>query len=154
MKYPLLARISSLGIAAVAVLPLLAPLSATAADLKFEAQLLWGTNDPKSPDPRHKPISDEIRKALKDLPLKWTNYFEVSRASFAVADEASKKVTLSEKCEVEVKNLGKSRIEIYLFGKGEPVWKRNQPLPKGETLVLGGNAPNATSWLVTLKRLE
>jgi hypothetical protein len=152
MKYPLLARVNSLGMAIV--LTALAASSAIASDLKFEAQLLWGTNDAKSPDPRHKPISDEIRNALKDLPLKWTNYFEVSRATFSVGNEASKKVTLSDKCDLEVKNIGKSRIEVYLFGKGEPVWKRNQPLPKGETLVLGGNAPNSTAWLVTLKRLE
>lgn len=154
MNFPLLAPIHSLGIAAVALLALVAPASTSASELKFEAQLLWGTNDPQSPDPRHKPISDEIRQRLKDLPLKWTNYFEVSRKGFAVADKACKKVTLSEKCELEVKNLGKSAIEVYLFGKGEPVWKRTQPLPKGETLVLGGNAPNATAWLVTLKRLE
>jgi hypothetical protein len=30
--------------------------------------------------------------------------------------------------------------------------KRTQALPKGETLVLGGNAPNATSWFVVLKQ--
>ena len=129
-------------------------LPASAGDLKFEAQLLWGTNDSQSPDAKHKPISDELRKRLKELPLKWTNYFEVSRKSFTVADSTSQKVSLSEKCEVEVKNAGKAGLEIYLFGKGEPVWKRTQRLPKGETLVLGGNAPNSTAWLVTLKRLE
>jgi hypothetical protein len=34
------------------------------------------------------------------------------------------------------------------------VGKQTQPLAKGEMLVLGGNAPNATSWLLILKRLE
>jgi hypothetical protein len=32
--------------------------------------------------------------------------------------------------------------------------KRTQPLGKGEMIVLGGNAPNSTCWLLTLKRLE
>jgi len=32
--------------------------------------------------------------------------------------------------------------------------KRKQSLPKGEMLVLGGNAPNSTAWLVALKRIE
>lgn len=132
---------------------LLAVEPSPAADMKVEAQLLWGTNDSKSPDANHKPVSDEIRKQLKQLPLKWTNYFEVSRKVFQVAEATPGKVTL-DKCDVEVKNLGKAGVEISVFGKGEPVWKRTQQLPKGETVVLGGNAPNATAWLVTLKRLE
>jgi hypothetical protein len=45
-------------------------------------------------------------------------------------------------------------VEVSLVGKGKDVAKRTQKLPKGETLVLGGNAPNATAWLVVLKRLE
>ncbi len=65
-----------------------------------------------------------------------------------------KKVPLSEKCAIEVKNLGQSSVELTLFGKGAQVLKRTQALPKGETLVLAGNAPNATAWLVVLKRLE
>jgi hypothetical protein len=32
--------------------------------------------------------------------------------------------------------------------------KRTQALPKGEILVLGGNAPNASAWLVILKRID
>jgi len=34
------------------------------------------------------------------------------------------------------------------------VVKRTQALPKGEILVLGGNAPNATAWLIILNRIE
>jgi hypothetical protein len=34
------------------------------------------------------------------------------------------------------------------------VVRRIQKLPKGEILVFGGNAPNATAWLVILKRIE
>jgi hypothetical protein len=41
-----------------------------------------------------------------------------------------------------------------LFGKGEQVVKRTQSIPKGETLALGGNAPNSTAWLVVLRRKE
>ncbi len=125
-----------------------------AAEIKVEAQLLWGTNDRKSPNPKHKPVGEETRKKLKELPLKWTNYFEETRKDFKVTEGESTRVTLSERCEIEVKNLGNNKVEVNHFGKGEKVVKQTQALPKGETLVLGGNAPNETAWLVIVKRIE
>ena len=86
--------------------------------------------------------------------MKWSNYFEVNRKCFEVAPASVSKVSLSEKCELEVKSLDGSRIQVTLFGKGKETLKRTQPLPKGEMLVLGGNAPNATAWLVVIKRME
>ena len=124
------------------------------AELKLEAQLVWGTNDKASPDPKHKPVSEEVRKKLLTLPLKWTNYFEVNRKQLSIPLASQKKEVLSEKCAVEVKNLGKSKVEVRLFGKGEQVEKRTQDFPRGETLVLAGKAPDETTWLVVLKRVE
>jgi len=124
----------------------------TDAKLKLEAQLIWGTNDHQSPDPTHKPVDADSLKKLQGLPLKWTNYFVVNRKVIEVSTTAPLKTALSEKCEIEVKNLGNATVEVAYFGKRERVVK--QALPKGETLVLGGNAPNSTAWLVVLKRLE
>jgi hypothetical protein len=122
--------------------------------MKLEVQLLWGTNDPKSPDPKHKPVDADVHKKLKELPLKWSNYFLVNSKQFDVPGSGTTKVPLSEKCAIEVKNLGRSTVEVSLYGKGEKVFGRTQALPNGEILVLGGNAPNSTAWLVVLKRLE
>jgi hypothetical protein len=130
------------------------PARAAEPNLKLEALLIWGTNDERSPDPRHKPVTPEIRKKLRELPFKWTNYFVVNRKLLQVPPKGSLKVAMSQKCEIEVKNLGNATIEVSLFGKREHVLKRTQALPKGETLVLGGNAPNATSWLVVLRHSE
>ncbi|HWH69781.1 MAG TPA: hypothetical protein VNT26_10370 [Candidatus Sulfotelmatobacter sp.] len=129
-------------------------LSAQAADLKLEAQLVWGTDAAQSPDPKHKPVEADIRKKLKELPLKWANYFEVNRKSLDLPPKGLKKVNLSEKCDLEVQILDNSKLQVSLFGKGEQVVKRTQALPKGEMLVLGGNAPNDTAWLVIVKRIE
>jgi hypothetical protein len=129
-------------------------LRAEAENLKFEVQLLWGTNDKKSSDDKHKPVEADIARKLKDLPLKWTNYFVVNQKSFQVAPSSTEKVPLSEKCALEVRNRGGSLIEVTHIGQGKEVWKGTQSLPKGEILVLGGNAPKATSWLVVLKRVN
>ena len=154
MRHIAIPRAAAVGSAAACVLFVCAGLCAQAATLKLQAQLVWGTNDDHSPDPKHKPIEADVKAKLKELPLKWSNYFEVNRKGLEVAPAGNSKVALSEKCELEVKSLGGSKLEVTLFGKGKETLKRTQSLPKGEMLVLGGNAPNATAWLVVLKRIE
>ena len=125
---------------------------AQSANLKLEAQLIWGTNDKGAAE--HKPVEAEVKKKLKALPLKWANYFEINRQRIDVPAAGARKVQMSKQCAIEVRDLGHSRIEVSHFGKGEHVLKRVQSLPKGETFVLGGNAPNETSWFVVLKRVD
>ena len=128
---------------------------AESAAMKLEVQLLWGTNDDQSPDKNHQPVDADIKKRLKNLPLKWSNYFLVTRKRFEVGPQDTKKEPISEKCAIEVKNLGNGSLEVTQYGKtGQQLWKGIQELPKGQVLFLGGNAPNATSWLVLLKRIE
>jgi hypothetical protein len=121
---------------------------------KFEAQLIWGSNESKSPDPKHKPVEGALKKKLEDLPLKWKNYFEVNRKTVEVTSSSPKRVTMSDRCDIEIKLLGNDFVEVSLFGKGAPVLKRTQSLPKDETLVVAGNAPNSTAWLVVVKRTD
>lgn len=125
-----------------------------AAELKFETQLIWASNDEKSPNPKHKEVEPEIRKKLGELPLKWKSYFEVNRKQFSVSKGVASKVAMSEKCGIEVKDSDGKNVEVSLISKGELVWTRKQPLPKGEILILSGNAPDKTAWLITLKRME
>jgi len=127
---------------------------AHAQSLKLEAELIWGTNDKTSPDPKLKPVGPDIEKKLKNLPLKWTHYFVVNRTNFSVAHLKSTKVALSDRCAIEIKDLEGGTIGISHFGQGERVWTGKQSLPVGEVLLLGGEAPNSTSWLISLKRIE
>lgn len=128
---------------------------AQSADMKLQAFLLWGTDDVKPPEGKaYKPVEPEIRLKLKDLPLKWTNWFEVNRKDFSLAQNATKEVPISDKCTLNLTRYIHHEVEVTLIGKGKEVVKRKQSLPKGEMLVLGGNAPNSTAWLLVLKRLE
>ena len=128
--------------------------AAQAKDFKFEGLLIWATNAEKSPDPNHKPADAGVLKKLKELPLKWKNYFVVTNVTFLVPERGSAEITLSEKCQIKVKHVDRDEFEVSLIGKGEPVLKRTQPLPRADMLVLGGNAPDSNGWLVLLKRLE
>ena len=125
-----------------------------AGEIKLEAQLIWGTNEEKSPDPKHKAVEPNIAKKLKKLPFKWQHYFEVNRQKFSVAEGETRKIVLSKDYEIKVRNAGKETVELQLFGKGEPIGKISQALPKGELLINGGNAPNFTSWFVVLRQVD
>ena len=142
-------------VVALALSPLCATLAqAAGSKMKVEAQLIWATNDAKSPNPKHKPVDADTLKKLQGLPLKWSNYFQVNKIMVELPQGELKKASLSEKCELEMKNLDSTKVEVTHFGKGKKVGTRIQALPKGEMLVLGGNAPNSTAWFVVLKRLE
>lgn len=137
------------------VVLMVCPVQAQAAEMKFKTLLLWGTDESKPPAGKdYKPVEAEVRKKLKELPLKWANWFEVRRSEFTVAEGPVKRVPVSDKCELDVKYLGDSTIEVVHIGKGKEVLRRKQSLGKGEMLILGGNAPNSTAWLIVLKRLE
>jgi hypothetical protein len=125
-----------------------------AAEMKLEAQLIWGTNDEKSPDPSHKPLQGRVLEKLERLPLKWKHYFEVARKEFSVKPTESKRVAMSKDCEIEVRNPEKTTLEVRLFGKNEEVGRITQPLPKEKLLVIGGNAENFTGWLVVLRQVD
>ena len=143
------------GVALLFSLLVLTDTVARAGDMKLEAQLVWGAHTNKAPNPNIKPVEEEVRKKLAELPLRWTNYFEINRRQFSVPRGKSGKTSLSEKCAVEVKSLEGKKVEVFWYNKkGELVGRQTQPMGKGEMIVLGGNAPNSTCWLLTLKRLE
>lgn len=130
-------------------------ISARADEFKFEAQLIWATNDQKSPEEKHKAVEAEIQKKLESLGLKWKNFFEVKRVAFTAPKGESGKVVISEKCSISVKVLEDKKLEVIFYGKkGEVCSRQIQPLKTDEVLVHGGNAANETAWLVTLKRLK
>jgi hypothetical protein len=123
--------------------------------MKVEIQLLWGTNEPKSPDAKHTPVEADIKKRLKDIPLRWTNYFLVRKMVVEVPSNGKPaRQPVSEKCAVEIKDVGKSKIEVTYFGKDKNVETRKLSLPKNEILFYAGNAPGTNAWLLALKRLQ
>lgn len=128
--------------------------SVAAGELKLEAQLIWGTNDEKSPDPKHKAVDARVAKKLSKLPFKWQNYFEVNRVKFTLSEDQIQKIELSKECKIKVRYLGKSTVEVQFYGKGELVSKISQSLTKEECLVTGGNAANLTAWFVMLRQVD
>jgi hypothetical protein len=78
----------------------------------------------------------------------------VTRKEFVVSKNGSDAVELSKDCEIRVRNPHDDVLEVTLTGKGKPVGKITQALPKDELLVTGGNAEHLTAWFVVLRQVE
>ena len=61
------------------------------APLKLEAQLVVGSNDPQI---HGTPVSPQIEKKLKRLPLKWGNYYILRTERFSLAKGEDKRLVL------------------------------------------------------------
>jgi hypothetical protein len=127
---------------------------ASAAERMIEARLLWATDDEKSPDPSHKKIEGALAQKLKSMPLKYKNYFEVNRKSFAINDTDYVKVDVSKQCYIEVKDKGENRVTVKLYGEGKLTKRVDSALPKGETVAIAGDDKNGTAWLVVVYPID
>jgi len=116
---------------------------------KYKVQLVWGTNEDKSPDKNHKLLKGEAAEKLAKH-FKWKNYFLITEKTLVNADKTS----LSEHCELQIKPAGHSAVEVELWGKGKSVIKKSQSLPKGESLILGGDAEGDNSWFVIINEVQ
>ena len=120
-----------------------------AADSNFQVQLIWGTNGEKPKDKPLKDVEPKLQERLKGV-FKWNNYYEVSRKPLSVPKDASQKVKLSDKCDIQVQDVGANRVEIRLFGEGKLVVKKMQAVTPGEVIVLAGDSKDDTAWFVVL----
>ena len=121
--------------------------------VRFKATLVWGTNDAEPDDSELKPVPPPVAKKLAKLPFKWKHYYAVGECrEFSVSKGKHKKVRMSDDCEILVKAVDSEKVEVSLRGKGKPVGKVTQKLPKGCMLVTGGDAENLTAWFVVLHR--
>lgn len=124
---------------------------AKAEDLTLEIKLIWASNDPKSPDPKHKKLDSELTKWLEKQ-LKWKHYYEENVQHLTLHGSAVSKVQMSADCRLEIVHLGNSRIEVKLYGKDKLVNKVVHTLPKNDRLIQAGDAKSDTAWFVSIKR--
>lgn len=125
----------------------------SAADIKVEAVLVWGTNDQKPKDANLKALDKAITEKLSKV-FKWKNYFEVSRKKATIPSRSSSKIAVSKECEVEITEMEGPKVAYRLIGKGNPVNKTVAALTKGESIVIAGEGVNETAWFVVITETE
>ena len=153
----MLFRRSLLGRAGLFLLLLLTSLalssSLQAEDLKIEAKLIWGTDDPKSTDPSHKPVEEALAKELRKI-FKWKNYFEINRQNGVVPNRGAKQFQMSKQCTIEITELEGPKVEVKLIGEGKPLNKTTKALSRGEFFTLGGESKNGCAWFVVVTQQQ
>jgi hypothetical protein len=142
-----LALVMSAGLCFIAGLPgsLLA-----AGETSFQVLLVWGTNGDLPKDKPLKEVDPKLQDRLKGV-FKWKSYFEVNEPKgLTVPKDGSQKLKLSDKCDIQVQDVGAARVEIKLFGEGKLVVKKVQSVVPGEVIVLAGESKDDTAWFVVL----
>lgn len=125
-----------------------------AGDLNLNAVLVWGTDEAKPRDGDYKELDPKVKKKLGRF-FRWRNYFVIKEEKASLARGATKKLKMSVKCELELKNVDDATLEIKLFGEGR--WTKTfkqsaEALRKGELAVLGGDDKDKynDAWFVVL----
>jgi len=127
---------------------------AWAGDLNLNAVLVWGTDEAKPRDADYKELDPKIRKKLGRF-SRWRNYFVIKEEKASLARGAMKKLKMSAKCELELKNIDDATLEIKLFGEGRwtaTLKKSAEAMRKGELAVLGGDDKDKynDAWFVVI----
>jgi hypothetical protein len=135
-----------------AALFLITAAAAHAADLKLEAKLVWGANDDKC-DATCKAVDNDLACKLNAM-FKWKHYYEITNRTASIALNRACDLKMSDRCTLQIKNLGDSRIEINCIGQGKRVSKGAYTLVPPKWLVLGGNATNDTAWFIGLRAID
>ena len=165
MHSPLLPRLrqnSGLLALGVASLTLLGSLQLLADDLQIQARLVWGTNNPKPEGSKYTALDPKGREKLRQF--KWQNYWVVNQAVSKLDAQKASRMPLSEKCAVDVKDLGNGTAEIRLFELKagtepklvKPVHHSLSALRKGEYCILAGDdkAVWDDAWFVIVTAAE
>lgn len=131
---------------------------AQAADTKLRVELVWGTNDAKPAEKEFKDLDESVRKKLRAL--SWKNYFVVKGVDAVASDKDFRRVELSDRCAVEVRQgAGQLEVRIFRLEKGkEPklVDTKKHDLGKiraGELFSFGASSKDNAedAWLVLIR---
>jgi hypothetical protein len=123
--------------------------SASGADLKLQARLVWGAND--NPATINFNLTDpELTTCLRHNFPKWTNYFEITNLTSVIPLNETREFRMSDRCTLKVKNLGGSAVAVDCIGQGKPVSKGTNTLP----CIYSGTATNETGWFIQLRTVE
>jgi hypothetical protein len=122
--------------------------------LRLKSQLIWGTNDDKPKSGALKDVDPKLRERLSRV-FKWKNYFEVKSEQPTVKPGETKRVKMSDKCELELRVVDDFTLEVKLYGEGKltkTVRQSVQALRQGELSVLAGDSKEkyGDAWFVVL----
>ena len=127
-----------------------------AGDLRLKTQLIWATDEEKPKEKKLKEVESKLADKLRRF-YKWKNYFEVSSTNVVLVANVPQKLTMSRKCEMELKRVDEATIELKFVGEGKhirTVRQKVKPLLQGEYSIFGGDDKDKDSdaWFVVISQ--
>jgi len=127
-----------------------------AGDLRLKTQLIWATDEEKPKEKKLKEVESKLADKLRRF-YKWKNYFEVSSTNVVLVANAPQKLTMSRKCEMELKRVDEATIELKFVGEGKhirTVRQKVKPLLQGEYSIFGGDdkEKDSDAWFVVISQ--
>ena len=122
----------------------------------YRVQLVWGTDEAKPEGKDLKPLDPAISGRLRQL--RWKNYF-VTKSETASADaKEHRRVTLSDRCAVDLKEVAGGKLEVRMFSLKAGTEPRQvasktvgiEDLRRGEMMIYAGDSKDRWDdcWLV------
>ena len=132
-----------------------------AAEVKLRVQLAWGTDGEKPAGKDLTQLDPKSREKLRHL--RWKNYWVVKTEETTVSSTA-RRLTLSDKCAVDLKDIGNGHLEVRIFDLkpgAEPKFVKSiqhaiKALREGEYCVIAGDdrANWENAWFVIITAVK
>ena len=115
-----------------------------------------GDSEEKPKEKKLKEVESKLADKLRRF-YKWKNYFEVSSTNVVLVTNVPQKVTMSRKCQMELKRVDEATIELKFVGEGKhirTVRQKVKPLTQGEYSIFGGDDKDKDSdaWFVVISQ--
>ncbi len=128
--------------------------AARAMDLKLRGQLIWGTNEAKPQDGSCADVDPALKARLSRV-FKWEHYYQIRALDIVVKPGNPQRVRMSDKCELELRQVDDFTLEVKLFGEGKlakTIRQSIQALRQGELAILAGDSKEryGDAWFVVL----
>ncbi len=118
-----------------------------AGDLKLEATLVWGTTT--GTNVSHQLLDAKRTKDLSRI-FKWQSYYAITNRTAVIPANGTRTIPMGAKCQLKVKNLGASRVEVVWMGNNKIISTNVHTLP----LTLAGNDKNDSAYFMLLRSAD
>jgi hypothetical protein len=117
--------------------------------MKVKMTLVWGTDEKDPKDKTLKEADPHMVEKFREM-CKWKYYFEVTNTVVSISQNATNKVRLSPKAELEVSNLGSMGLAAKFYGENKLIYEGKSKLEAGKHWGIAGGDKNSTAWFVVL----
>ncbi|MFT4587203.1 MAG: hypothetical protein ACI9VS_000631 [Candidatus Binatia bacterium] len=118
---------------------------------RLNVRLVWGTMAEAAVQSGFEAIETRLAEKLREV-FPWTSYYKILDKNLNTPENRNITETLSPKARLSVRNLGRARFRLRLFGEGNRVINKTLTVNVDDIVALAGYDEHKMGWFVVLKR--